>query len=201
MRRVLPPLAALAALLTACSGSPDEAAPVVSTSVPVVTTEATTTSAPPPSTTTTAARGPERCRTADLRIAQVEGGAALGHAVGIFEVRNASSAPCRLTGYPGVELLDQSGRVLAEGLRRAGYILGDRPPVAVTIRPGASAWFGIEWRNVCEGGDPVAESDHLRVIVPDETAPAVVPAVIPVCAEPSILVSPVRAQKDELNAR
>ena len=196
MRRV-----ALAALLAfaACSGSSDDATRPVPTAVPVSTSEPTTSTAPLESTsTTTAPAGPEPCRTATLRVVQVDGRAALGHGLGIFEVRNAADRPCRVSGYPGVELLDPSGRVVAEGQRRSGAILADRPPGPVTIGAGGAGYFGIEWLNVCEGGDPVAESDRVEVTPPDDTTPTVVAATIPVCAEPSILVSPIRSSLEQV---
>ena len=131
-------------------------------------------------------------------MALVDSKAALGHGLDVFEVRDTSSRPCRLAGYPGVELLDAQGRVLAQGQRHPGYILGDRPPSPVTIANGAAAYFGIEFLNACPGDEPGAMSERLRVLLPDETAAVLVAARITVCAEPYVVVSAVRRSEAEL---
>ncbi|HEX2192834.1 MAG TPA: DUF4232 domain-containing protein [Acidimicrobiales bacterium] len=202
MRPALPLVTLLVAGLSACSGSSgDSARPlttVVPTSAPIG--ESTTSSSPPvPSTTTAAAvSGPERCGASTLQVGYLEGRAALGHALAVFSVRNTSARPCQLTGYPGAELVDASGRVLARAERRPGSILAEGGPRPVTVAAGGAAYFGLESLNVCPDGDPVAESDRVRVTLPDETTAVAVKATVAVCASPEILVSPVRASPDEL---
>jgi hypothetical protein len=100
-----------------------------------------------------------------------------------------------------VELLDVRGRVLAQGQPRGGSILADTPPAPVTIAPGRAAYFGVESENVCPDDQPGSSSDRLRVVLPDDGAPAVVAAGITVCPRPDILVSPVRASEAELGGR
>lgn len=204
MRRAVPAAALLlAGGLSACSGSSGDSARPLTTVAPasVPVSEATTSSSQPtpPATTAAAPSGPERCRASTLQLAYLESRAALGHALAVFEARNTATRPCQLAGYPGAELVDASGRVLARGQRRPGHILGDRRPVPVTVAPGASAYFGLEYQNVCPEGDPEAEADRVQVTLPDETAPVAVAATIPVCPTPEILVSPLRVSQDELS--
>ena len=136
-----------------------------------------------------------------MQVGYLESRAALGHALAVFAVRNTSTAPCQSTGYPGAQLLDAGGRVLARAERRPGFILSERGPGPVTIAAGGAAYFGLESLNVCPDGDPVAESDRVQVTLPDETTATTVKATIAVCARPEILVSPLRASQDELAGR
>jgi hypothetical protein len=145
--------------------------------------------------------GPERCQTPTVQVRPVDTRAAAGHGLSIFEVRNASRGPCRVSGYPAVDLLDTQGRVLARAQPRGGSILGDKPPAAVTIRSGGAAYFAIESENVCPDDQPGSTSDRMRVVLPEDAAPAVVAAGITVCPRPDILVSPVRATEAELGGR
>jgi uncharacterized protein DUF4232 len=208
MRRVVRALAATAAavvLLASCSGSSGNSARRVGT-VPVSASvgEATTSSsAPPESTTSTAAppAGPERCQGPAVRIAFLDSRTAAGHSLAVFEVRNSGTRPCRLAGHPGVDVLDPSGRVLATAQRRAGTILGPSPPAPVTIPPGGAAYFGVESESVCADDLPPVDSDRMRVVLPENTAPAEVAVTITVCPQPEILVSPVRAAQSEITGR
>ena len=191
----------LLALAAACSGS-RQRAPSLSSVAPTSTSPPSSSPTAPPSSSVTVSSStappPERCGASSLAVALVDGRAALGHGLDIFELRNTSARPCRLAGYPGVELLDPGSRVLAQGERRPGYILGDRPPSPVTIAPGAAAYFGVEFLNACPDDQPAGVSDRLRAIPPDDTAAVLVPARITVCTKRDILVSPVRQRPDEV---
>jgi hypothetical protein len=195
-------------LLSSCSGSSHRGVPVL-TSVPAPpSTAAATSSVPAPSssavtvTTSVAAPGaPERCRTSTVGVGPLDTRTAAGHGLNTFEMRNTSGLACRVSGYPAVELLDAQGRVLAQGQPRGGAILGDKPPAPVTIAPGGAAYFAVESENVCPDDQPGSSADRLRVVLPDDAAPAVVSARITVCPRPDILVSPVRATQAELGGR
>jgi hypothetical protein len=199
-RAVAVVVVAAVALLVAssCSGSSDDSGPRPPTSVPVPSSEAPTSSAVPESTTTTAAAGPEACRGPGVEIAYLDSRAAAGHSLAIFVVRNPTTRPCRLSGHPAVEVLDASGRVLATARRGAGSILGGAPPAPVTVAPRGNAYFAVESESVCADDAPPAESDRVRVVLPEDATPAEAAVTITVCPEAEVLVSPVRAAQAEL---
>jgi hypothetical protein len=157
--------------------------------------------APPSSSTAvpSTAAAVARCTTGDLSVRANGGSAATGHALAVFELRNTSSKPCRMVGYPGVRVLDGSGATLTDAQRTAGFILGDVPPAAVTVAAGQVAYFGVESTNVCQGDLNPTPSASLRVTPPDETAALTVAATVNVCrGAQSVLVSPVRATTAEI---
>jgi hypothetical protein len=152
------------------------------------------TSTAAPSTT-----GIGRCTTSGLALRANGGSAATGHALAVFELRNTSSKPCRILGYPGVRVLDASGATLTDAQRAPGFILDDRPPAAVTVSAGQVAYFGVESANVCQGGGDPKPAASLRVTPPDETAALTVAATVNVCpGTPSVLVSPVRSSASDI---
>jgi Domain of unknown function (DUF4232) len=191
-------------VLAACSSSDDAAGPSATASEPVATSTAVTTSLPPDTSTTsptsTTRPGGEPCATASLALASGEGRAAVGHALHVFTLRNTSRQPCRMTGFPAVALLDGQGRVVVEARRGGGYILTDKPPKDVSLAPGASAWFGVESSTLCADDAPPTPTERVRVAPPGEsgTGALVVAAMIDVCADQAVLVSPVRATEREL---
>lgn len=193
MRRV----ALLLMLLTACSSSGRGSAPPATSTATTTPTSAPVTSAPSTSVATTAVgstSGIARCATSGLTLRPNTASAATGHALHVFELRNTTSAPCRLTGYPGVRVLDAAGATLADAQRTGGFILPDVPPSTVTVGAGQSAYFGVESSNVCQGGPDPVPAATLRVTPPDETTSLTVAAILNVCpGGTSILVSPVRA--------
>jgi hypothetical protein len=199
--RGAPVVGVLLVLLVACSGSGSQRsapAPVTTTSTPPATSPSTAPPSTPGSTTVTSTTGPARCTTQELSLRANGGGAATGHAVADFELRNTSSRPCRMLGYPGVRVLDASGATMTDAQRTSGFILGDAPPAAVIVPAGQVAYFGVESVNVCNGGADPRPSASLRVTPPDETAALTVAANINVCPGNTVLVSPIRATAAEI---
>jgi hypothetical protein len=80
---------------------------------------------------------PARCTTAHLRLSLVRSEGATSHRFWDLALRNAGPASCRLQGYPGVGLLDRSGRLIAVEVDRVG---GRRTP-SVIVAPGQRAFF------------------------------------------------------------
>jgi hypothetical protein len=188
-------------LLAGCSGSPatrGSAAPGGghTTTAVVASSTTSTTLVAAPSTTAV-----ERCTASTSQISKVDTRAATGHALRVYAVRNSSGRPCRTTGSPAVTLRDSTGRTLATAGTGAGFILPDRPATAVMVAPGQSAFFGIESTSLCAGDDPGATSDTLQVVLPGDTAPAVVAEQIVVCSPPAIVASPLRATQDDITRR
>jgi hypothetical protein len=67
----------------------------------------------------------------------------------IFAVRNASSRPCRLDGYPVVTLFTERGGVVSFRYRDGGdQMLTSSRPHLVALAPGARGYFAIN-KNVC----------------------------------------------------
>lgn len=199
-RRRRSAIALLLILLPACSGSGHRTAGPATGAGTTTTTSAapaTVTSAPSSSVATTVAGATTtigRCATAGLALRQNTASAATGHALHVFELGNTTTAACRLSGYPGVRVLDTSGATLADAQRTAGFILDDRPPATVSVAAGQSAYFGVESTNVCQGGGDPVPAASLRVTPPDDTASLTVAATLNVCpGGTTIIVSPVRA--------
>ncbi len=143
----------------------------------------------------------EPCHTSNLRLAGVNGNGAMGHAIAVFELANVASSPCQLFGSPGVEVLDSQGRSLTEGLDQEGFIFSNEPPVSVALRPGEGAYFGVESITNCPGDDPARISESVAVTPPGETSSLTVAAEMTVCTPPHIVVSPIRANQDQLSVR
>ena len=198
-------LALLATALAACSGGGDEAgSPVTPASGGTTSTAAATTaltSVPPGSTTSSsvaATGGGDRCAPSTLALSSREGLGALGHALYILQLRNTSSQACRLSGYPAVSLLDPTGRVLAEARAEPGYILPDRPPAAVSLAVGGSAFFGVESYNVCNVPAEPVVATGIRVTPPETTGTLVLVVEMNVCPGMPVRVSPVRPTERDI---
>lgn len=114
---------------------------------------------------------------------------------------NTSSSPCTLKGYPRFELLNKSGQ-LARGGRAANGLtrMGDEfkmPPQLVTIEPGKTATFWIDYlaRGAGSMGRPCPTYRKLRITAPGTKRVFVQRNVIEVCS--GLEVSPVRAPSDQ----
>ena len=155
-------------LLVACSGGKHQARRVPPTST---TTAPTATTAPPPTTRP----GPQPCTTAGLAIAAGEGGAGLGHWSLPILFRNTSPAKCRLTGYPGVAGLDDTGRQTAQARRSPNGFSGglgfeNQTPPTVDLAPGETASALVEGTNVPQDSAPSCpQYAALLVTPPGET--------------------------------
>jgi len=176
---------------TASSGTP---APATAPAGSATTTGPASTGAPP----TTTAGAAQPCPSGSLALMSREGLSALGHALYVLQLRNTSSQPCRLSGYPAVSLVAATGRVLAEARPGEGFILPDRPPAAVSVPAGGSAYFGVESSTICDGNAEPAVSDSVRVTPPGATGPLAVGARINVCPNRPVRVSPVRASERDI---
>src|SRR2546421_12870184 len=95
---------------------------------------------------TTTTRASVRCHTPELEATgPIDGGAATGHQISYWQLKNISSRACQLLGYPGVTLADASGNPIpTKDQRSNGFITSDQPPLTVKMPPGATAVFGLE---------------------------------------------------------
>jgi hypothetical protein len=88
-----------------------------------------------------------RCGDSSLAVTRTftQGGA--GHGWMALIYRNVTSHPCTVYGYPGLDAISRTGRVLAHATRTlSGYGSGGHLST-VTIRPGGFASAGVEWLN------------------------------------------------------
>ncbi len=206
LRRAFACLLVALALATGCRSSTDSAAraPTVPPTEPTTAAAPTTTSTVPASTVpattapSTTVPGTQRCSSSSLALSAGDGRAALGHALYLFGLRNTSSQPCRLDGYPAVALLDPRGAELVRAKPGSGYILPDRPPSPVPLAPGGTAWFGLEASTLCEGDAIPTASPRLTVTPPGGTGTLSAEVTIDVCPGDTVLVSPVRARDTEV---
>jgi hypothetical protein len=89
-----------------------------------------------------------------------------------YSIKNISSLPCTLTGYPRVELLTKSGRLAPHG--RATH--SEEPASdeqsksssVVTLAPGKTAWFRFHFNAGGAGytGKPCPTFPRLRITAP-----------------------------------
>jgi len=148
--------------------------------------------------TTRAPAGADRCHTAGLSLQTADGEGSTGHFISFYELRNTTSERCRLVGSPAVAVLDGQGGVLAEARKAAGFTIKITQASTVNVAPGQSAWFAVEWTNLC---DAPRESNRIRVTPPGERQALSVDTLLRVCGPGSILVSPITADKSEITRR
>jgi hypothetical protein len=130
------------------------------------------------------------CARADLKIKEGETDAAMG---GVrrtpFILTNAASSACSLEGYPGVELLNKAGAVV----KRATKQKSEDPIRAVTLEPGKTAWFALNYNAGGAGytGKPCPTYARLRVTAPGAKTPFVVRSEIQSCGRTDLEVTPI----------
>jgi hypothetical protein len=83
----------------------------------------------------------------------------------VVGLRNTGTAGCGLDGYPGIALLNSHGTRLPYGFRAGGdQMLTSAAPAPVWLRPGGTAYFGIN-KNACIVRD-IDLATVIRVIPP-----------------------------------
>jgi Protein of unknown function (DUF4232) len=118
-----------------------------------------------------------------------------------FFFTNTSSSPCTLNGYPRFELLNRSGRPVRRGRATNGLtLMGDelkRPPQRVTIAPGKTAMFWIDYlaRGAGSMGKPCPTYRKFRITAPGAKRVFVQSDAIEVCS--GMEVSPIMLAADE----
>jgi Domain of unknown function (DUF4232) len=107
-----------------------------------------------------------RCAPAQLQlIRQAPVSEATQQLTWVIGLRNTAAAGCGLDGYPGVALLGSRGIRLPHGFRAGGdQMLTSAAPAPVWLRPGGTAYFGINM-NACIARD-IDLAVVIRVIPP-----------------------------------
>ncbi len=138
------------------------------------------------------------CRGPQLKLSTEGGDAGAGNRVANIGIQNIGSAPCSLTGYPGVVLQDRQGRNLT-GIRSeqspGSYFTQGQAPTPVTLAPQAKAAFEIAWTvvaNEAQGERTCPNVARLRVTAPGDTAAVSMDMVFSPCSS-RVRVSPIRS--------
>lgn len=141
-----------------------------------------------------------QCNRSQIAITATSTGAALGHIGVLFTLRNASSADCRLYGYPGLQLLSSNGRPLPTTVVRAvtgAYLFPAVAPHWVAFAAGAVGSFDLQYGDNPTGSaanEPLSTAcppaTDVEVTLPNAYDHSVVSASMAPC-EGQVLVSPV----------
>lgn len=112
----------------------------------------------------------DRCHTGMLDGALTRGSPGAGQRYAELTLRNTGDSACTLYGYPGLELLDESGSPLPTDVSRTA----DPGPGTVELAPGETSSAQLHWGVVPRGTDPAGSSCEpvpggIRVTPPDET--------------------------------
>ncbi|MFI5832785.1 DUF4232 domain-containing protein [Micromonospora sp. NPDC051300] len=148
------------ALPTGCTPAPQAGAPVpTATQTAVATptpTASTAPSAAPPSATTAPTKvSPARpgatpvaaCRRGDLKLTEAGSSGHAGSETDYLVLTNRSDAPCALSGFPTIGLVDPAGRTLPVRVR---HHLGAH---RVVLAPGGAAWTAVTLSHVPRSDD------------------------------------------------
>lgn len=128
-----------------------------------------------PSRPTTAATTLARCHRSALSLAfepsvQFQ---ATGDRGDAFRIVNRSSTTCRLGGYPKVTLTDDSGKIIPFRYTNGqSQYVTRRPPTAVRLTPGGSAYVGVAKYRCDAAGGRLATSLVLQL--PGQKSPLVI---------------------------
>ncbi|MEK6337189.1 MAG: DUF4232 domain-containing protein [Acidobacteriota bacterium] len=173
--------------------SPRKSAPPPPVTAPMQTAPMTSAPSTPPTLPLRAAT----CRGADLSVREVMDDAAMGgEHLASYALRNNSSLPCSLKGYPRYELLDKAGRLRLRGRAvNSQQLPGDDTrvlPQLVTLEAGKEGWFKVHYNSGGAGytGKPCPVSNRVRIMAPGTTRPMIVKADITSCR--TIEISTVR---------
>jgi Protein of unknown function (DUF4232) len=194
-------------VLAACSSGGTSASSTSTTHRSATTLPATTTSAPVTttsphgSTTTTDANtaAVPTCLASQLSIEPHQGGGAAGTISLTISMRNTSATACTLQGYPGMQLLNSQGATIPTNVVRGSFTgsapaAASQPPALVTLAPGFSATFWLQYEDVPVGNETTCPaSKQAQITPPNDTAPALVSLDISPCNNGTVHVSPIYA--------
>jgi Protein of unknown function (DUF4232) len=121
------------------------------------------------------AAGQAPCTTPHLTLSFGGGQGAAGTAYLTYFLKNTGTTACTMIGYPGVAILDSSGRIVQHPATRA--TASPTPVRLVTLNPGARAQFVVNSTDVIPSpGCPHAYTGTtLQVIPPNQRTPLRLP--------------------------
>jgi hypothetical protein len=176
-----------AAGLAGCS-SPGTTSATSSTAATASTGSTSTSGA-----TTTSVAGGALCAARDLVTTLAGSQGAAGTFELTFALRNTSTAPCPMEGYPGAQLLDASGTELPTHVVSGGNLaFTNFAPSPVTLAAGANAYFNLAYSDVPTGTETTCPTAaQIEVTPPHAVDHDTVAVHITVCAAGTLTVSPV----------
>jgi hypothetical protein len=137
---------------------------------------------PGKSSTATASSAPSRCQSGDVRIGTAPGSVATGHVETPFLIRNTTTRPCTLRGFPTVTPLGKAGKPLPVKVKPAAVdFFASIPNREVLVPAGGLASFRLVTTN---GGQSVAgcpRARQVRVALPQDASAQALPFVGIVC--------------------
>jgi len=131
------------------------------------------------------------CRREALSIKEGETDAAMG---GVrqtpYTLTNTSATACTLAGYPSIELLNRQGKVVRRSTKQKGEDV-----VSVTIEPGKTAWFNLNFNAGGAGymGKPCPTYKIMKIVAPGAGRAIVLRTAITSCSGSNFEVSQVYA--------
>lgn len=199
--RWLAPAAVALVLAAGCSSAPVRSgaaagspSPAASPGEPASPAPATAT---PATATPDAGGAPARCTVPSLAVGVRALPAAAGNLYQVVVLTNASGQPCWLYGFPGLLMLDATGRALPTRVVRddGRTFPGISPtPARVLLAPGTAAHFYLHYSDVPHGAETSCpQARTLLVTPPDETHQLRAADELAPCGGGTIDVSPVLA--------
>lgn len=156
-----------AVALAACGSSKSSSTPAVATSAHARTVTVTRTATTPAHAPRPTAAAP--CRAAALALSFLGQQGAAGHGVAGFALKNTGAAPCRTSGFPGIQWLDKAGHSLPTSPRHViGDLAGSTSVASLNVAPGSSVSFRVTVTHGVVPGVPCATAYALQVIPPND---------------------------------
>jgi hypothetical protein len=135
------------ALLTACSGSPNQRPKTKAHATTTVASTSTTTSTTAVTATTTSLALAKPCAGADFGVGEIQSDGASQHVLTSVALLNTSAYTCSLSGFPTtLTAIDQDGHPL-EHFDQGAY---QPDPPAGDVAPGQSGVVIIDTKTVCD---------------------------------------------------
>jgi len=120
----------------------------------------------------------------NIRVINGESQGAAGHLTLVLIFNNVGHTSCRISGYPGLDLVNASGATVAHATRTMSGMAGGATSIAsVALAPGASASALVEASDVPQGSITNCGSYALMVTPPGQyVAVSAGTAMMPKCA-------------------
>jgi len=169
------------------TGSP-EGHPTPTSATPTATADPSAGGVSTPTAGSTTPIPTPMCTATQLTAALGGGDAGAGNLYRYLVFTNTGGTTCHLTGFPGVSMVDASGRQIGQPATRQqlGY-------ASVVLKPGASASDTIHTVN--QQGTCLPTSTRLRLYPPGNTAALLIPGQVTDCYN-TFSVTPLLAGKD-----
>jgi hypothetical protein len=106
----------------------------------------------------------------------------------ILVFRNTGTAGCRMTGYPGVAVLDAQNVQVVQARRTTSGYMGGAPVTTVMLPPGGSASALLEMLDIDDNNNACPQYPRMLVTAPDDTTSVRVDARLSGC---SVQIHPV----------